>query len=411
MNIVKITPYPHQIAKSDEAYEILKHLGYVYIFGEPRVGKTLTALLVAEKSKKIDSVLILTKKAAISGWELFLDNYPLAHKYKVINYEQAGRVVNNKVQLKLNPKDYQLVIIDESHNIGGTGKPSQRFKVLRILCNDMPHINLSGTPITETANSIYYQMSISKYRPFKFKSFYDFFRYYGVPSPIKINKRYVESYKKFKPELLEEISKFSVIMSQTDAGISKNHQAVDKLHYVELDKSTKEIYNKILKDRYIKIGDYEIICDSIMKLRTTLHMLESGVAKVDDTYIEVGNLEKISYIKKTFGDSESLGIMSHFVAERLLLAKHFKKAKIYSSNRHAEGVDLSHLKHFVILSGDYSGAKFIQRRDRITNLKSSNTNTVHHILSKGAVSEQVYKAVSSKRDFNNSCFTAESLQM
>ena len=133
-------------------------------------------------------------------------------------------------------------------------------------------------------------------------------------------------------------------------------------------------------------------------------MLESGVLKVGDDYVLLGNTEKIDYIKKTFGDTSDVGIMCHFIGERMLLQKHFKHARIYSSISDAEGVDLSDLKHFVIMSSGYSGAKFIQRRDRIVNINGSNTTIVNHILVKRAISEQVYTKVSKKEDFNNSTY-------
>jgi len=264
-------------------------------------------------------------------------------------------------------------------------------------------------------------MSISKYNPFKFKNFYDFFRKYGEPYYIKAAGRDIAQYDRYKPFLLDEINKFTIHMTQEDAGISSDVQATDKLHYVELDKSTRKLYNTLQKDNIATIwlnllrqpnkcsDSLDLVCDTTMKLRTSLHMLESGVAKVDDEYIELGNTEKIDYIYNTFGDTEDVGIMSHFIGERRLLEKHFKKAKIYSSSAHAEGVDLSHLNHFIILSSDYSGSKFIQRRDRIVNINGSNTTTVNHILVKKAISEQVYKKVSKKLDFNNSTYERESI--
>ena len=207
--------------------------------------------------------------------------------------------------------------------------------------------------------------------------------------------------------------------STTEEGVLKS---IDKLHYVELEDTTKELYNTLMEDNIAKVctnyfninsgesQEYlDLVCDTTMKLRTSLHMLESGIAKIDDEYIELGNTEKIDYIMKTFGDTKDVGIMCHFVGERLLVAKHFKYAQIYSSTSHAEGVDLSHLKHFVIMSSGYSGSKFIQRRDRIVNINGSNTTTVNHILVKRAISEQVYKKVSKKEDFNNSTYEANSL--
>ncbi len=284
----------------------------------------------------------------------------------------------------------------------------------------MPHIHLSGTAIVESPNSIYHQMTISKYKPFLQKNFYDFFKVYGKPYYIKAAGREIQQYDKVITEddmstypkkklLMPVINCFTVYMTQEDAGISKDVQATDKLHYVELNADTKNLYNTLQKDNIAKIGDLDLVCDTTMKLRTSLHMLESGVAKIDNEYIELGNTEKIDYIKKEFGDESDIGIMCHFVGERNLLFKHFKSAQIYSSSAHAEGVDLSHLKHFIILSSDYSGSKFIQRRDRIVNINGSNTTTVNHILVKKAISEQVYKKVSKKEDFNNSTYISQNI--
>jgi len=417
-------PFKHQEEKAEECWQTLKEKGYVYLAGKPRSGKTLTSILVAEKSTKIQNILVLTKKAAIPGWLKFTTNAELGLKknYKVTNYEQVGKwnAEKRRADLKLEPEDYQLVIIDESHNLGTVGKPSGRYKTIKSMCYNLPHIHLSGTAIVESANSIYHQMSISKFNPFRFKNFYDFFRKYGEPYYIKAAGRDIAQYDRFKPELLDEINKFTVYMTQEDAGISKDCMAIDKVHYVELNESTKELYNVLQEDNIANIDDYmfckefnyevvdkcklTLVCDTTMKLRTSLHMLESGIAKVDDKYIDLGNNEKIDYIYNTFGDTGDVGIMCHFVGERIKLEKRFKNAKIYSSSSHAEGVDLSHLKHFIILSSDYSGSKFIQRRDRIVNINSSNTTVVNHILVKKAISDQVYKKVSKKEDFNNSTY-------
>ena len=73
------------------------------------------------------------------------------------------------------------------------------------------------------------------------------------------------------------------------------------------------------------------------------------------------------------------------LVQRELLKKHFKNAAIYSSNANAEGVDLSHSKYFIIYSSDYSGAKHIQRRERIININGSNTLKVIFLLVKNSI--------------------------
>ena len=144
-------PLPHQIRIAAEAWDVLLRYKYVYIAGLPRAGKTLTAILIAEKSKRIESVLILTPKQAIPGWNAFLNDeellkHVITKKYTVTNYEQAGRYVMRtetktgkllkkpikELVLKLNPDDYQLVIIDESHRLGKLGSPTARYFVAGI---------------------------------------------------------------------------------------------------------------------------------------------------------------------------------------------------------------------------------------------------------------------------------------
>lgn len=408
---ISINPFPHQEHFAKLVFEQLKSTGYAYLAGKPRSGKTYTSILAYEMSDKLSRILVLTKKNAIPGWHKFTQgNSRLKHNYYVTNYEQVG---------KLKAEDYDAVIIDESHNTGAFPKPSLRYKMIRKLCWNMPHIHLSGTAIVESPSSIYHQMYISKYTPFKHKSFYDFHREFGEPYYIKAAGREINQYDKVKDSLIPYINQFTIYMTQEDAGIDKSIQAIDKIHMVDLNQGTKDLYNKLQADQIAKVwermntstnglykDDYDLVCDTTMKLRTSLHMLESGVAKIGDDYIDLGNREKINYIKANFGDSEDTGIMCHFVGERQILEKEFKHAKIYSSSSDAEGVDLSHLKNFIILSSDYSGAKFIQRRDRIININGSNTLVVHHIMVKKAISEQVYKKVSKKEDFNNSTYEA-----
>jgi len=364
-------PLKHQIEKSEEVYSKFVRFGIVYLAGQVRSGKTLTAILVANRSDA-KKVLVLTKKAAIPGWNLFKDN--MTKTFVVTNYEQINRV----------DSDFDLVILDEAHNLGCVGKPSQRVKDIRKKCYNKQLILLSGTPSAETKASLYHQMCISKHSPFdEFKNFYKWFAKYGIPTEQWIASRRINLYNLTKKELDAVIEPYFVVMTQEDAGITTKSE--DVVHYVKLNQTTKERYNQLLKTGVL--GD--IVCDSIMKLRMTLHQLETGE-------------EKFEYINSNFNGK--VAVMSHFIDERERLAKFCQHVDIYSSNRHAEGVDLSRYDHFVILSGDYSGSKFIQRRERNVNINNTKVAIVHHLLVKNAISEQVYLSVSSKKDFNNQVF-------
>ena len=119
--------------------------------------------------------------------------------------------------------------------------------------------------------------------------------------------------------------------------------------------------------------------------------------------------EVIKYIKANFDLTKPTVIMAHFIRQQTMLKYFFPNIEIASSNSKAEGVDYSWAENFIILSSDYSGSKFIQRRDRIVNINGSNTTIVNHILVKKGISDQVYKRVSKKEDFNNSTYEPTSL--
>ena len=390
-------PLKHQIEKSKDCLEIINNIGMCYLQGLPRSGKSLTSILVAEQLEDVKNILVLTKKNAISGWEKF--HKLMTKTYKITNYEQIG---------KLNKDDYNFVIIDESHNLSAFPKPSGRTKLIKDLAYDKKVILLSGTAIVESPSGIYHQCYITKYSPFsEFKSFYQFHKKYGLPYGKFIAGRNLKFYDKCKPELIEEINKFSVYMTQEDAGINVN--AEDELHYIDLEERTKKIYNHLQKKKVVSVYDVngkiiKIVCDSTMKLRTVLHSLEGGTVKVDDKYYEIGNLEKINYIKKHFEDSFDTVIMSHFVGERELLKKHFKKAQILSSMANSQGIDCSYAKYFIVYSESYSGSHHIQLRERIININGSKTNKIIYLLVKGAISDQVYKVTSNKKNFNDSLY-------
>lgn len=374
-------PLPHQIEKAQECYDVLKKKGLVYLAGEVRSGKTLTAVLTVEQAVS-KNILILTKKAAFDGWNKFKDN--MTKNYTITNYEQVN---------KLNKDDYDIIIVDEAHNLGCIGKMNKRVREIRELSYDKPVMLLSGTPHAETKASLYHQMCITKYSPFlKWGNFYRFFETFGVLTTKYIAGRVLKEYKKTKPELDIYIEDYFVTMTQQDAGIEQKSK--DQIHYVELSEETKSKYNELLKEGITELNGEQVICDSDMKLRVTLHQLETGP-------------EKVKYIRDNF--KGKIAIMSHFIKEREYFEKELPYCDVYSSNRHAEGVDLSDYDHFIIVSGDYSGSKFIQRRERNVNINNEKTAVVHHLLVKGAISEQVYNQVSKKKDFNNKTFKKDKI--
>jgi hypothetical protein len=99
-------PRDSQLQLAELGYNVLcKHM-ICYLAMEERTGKTLTAILIAEKCQEPQSILVVTKKNALKGWKDTLKAYlHTEKKYTVTNYHQVHKMGR-----------HDLIILDESHN-------------------------------------------------------------------------------------------------------------------------------------------------------------------------------------------------------------------------------------------------------------------------------------------------------
>jgi len=389
-------PYQHQIDLAAEARPILKQYGIVYLAAEERTGKTLASILLAE-SVPGSSVLVITKKAALPGWHDTLKAYKGYKKeYFVTNYHQAVKVT----------KSYDLIIIDEAHNYLSTyPKHGKLWKEVKPLCKGKPIIFMSATPNAQGLQQRYGQLSISSFSPWKnHKNFYEWFRLYGKVYEIKINGVPIRQYDRCDEELIRGTSDH-LYVTKTRQELGFDYEPEDKIHWIQLNENTKEVYNVLLEHNIVELSVGMLVCDTKSKLRFSLHQLEGGTIKIDETRFILANEEKVEYIKQHWGDSEDLVIMYNYIAEKDKLERHFKKACILQATSYAEGVDLHKYAHLVIYSQDFSTARHSQRRARQANKKRDTPITIHHLLVKKAMSHQVYKTVSvNKKNFVDSVF-------
>ena len=399
--VYAMKPYKHQTEIADQAYEILRQYGLVYLAMEERTGKTLTSILVAEMSK-IEKILVLTKKKALEGWHDTIKSFGPKKIYKVTNYHQAAKL----------SADYDLVILDEAHSyLSAYPKVGKIWKDVFKLTKDKPIIYLSATPYAQGYQLLFNQFRLSSWSPWiRYKNFYDWFRVYGISNKTRTPYGLVETYTKVKSSVFHSCE--HLFITKTRKELDFEHEPEDHLRYLELSPNTKDLYNDCMKKEMLIVHEkgIESPLDSPMKVRTTLHMIEGGVAKVEDDYYVLDNQEKINAIKTDFGDVSDLVIFYHYVAEGQKLREHFKNATILQGTSFAEGVDLSGFKHLVIYSQDFSTARHSQRRARQANKKRDTPIEVIFYLVKDAISEQVYKTVSkNKTNFIDSLFIRKEL--
>lgn len=418
-------PKPHQIALAKEGTKVIKENAIVYLGSEERTGKTITALLIAE-SINITSVLIITKKNAKKGWNETLTALPHDKIYRLTNFHQAHKIT----------VPYDLVIVDEAHNyISSYPKRSPMWKAIKSITIGKPLILISATPHAQGYQMMFNQLALSSWSPWaKYSTFYAWFEEYGLGKKKFIKGKWVNDYTQVDDERIEkEISHLFVTRTRKELGFE--HEPNDVLHYIELNDTTKSQYNYIMKHKVIELKDNVLLLDTPMKLRTSLHMLEGGIAKntvyspdfdktnvvysyrekIEDVYsyhvyYELGNREKIDYILKTWGDKDNIAIMYHYKGDLYKLKQVFKNVSFFQSVSDAEGIDLYQFEHLIIYSQNFSTAQHTQRRARQANMNRETPINVHHLLVKKAISEQVYKTVAiNKVNYVDSRFERELL--
>ena len=396
-------PYEHQVKASKLAVKIMKESMIVYLASEERSGKSLTTILTTEQLN-IKTVLILTKKRAIDGWLNILKEYEHNKDYTVINYEQ----------IKNYKPIYDLIVLDEAHNfISKFPIPSKTWNLVKQFTVNKPIILISATPHAQGYQLLYHQLALSSWSPWnKWPTAYLWFAKFGHIKFKWIYGKQIPDYTEVSPICFDSVKHLFIAETRVDLGFK--HEPKDKIHYIELNQNTKDVYNNILKCRAIELNGWDLVCDTVMKLRTTLHTIEGGsviqLIKKGKKIIKregfvLSNTEKIDYIKSIWGDTDDMVIMYNYVSEKTKLESHFLQASILQSTSYAEGIDLYKFKHLIIYSQDFSTARHTQRRARQTNKLREEEIIVHYLLVKDAISDQVYEAVSiNKKNYVDSLF-------
>ncbi|EAK7296976.1 hypothetical protein FBF91_08195 [Campylobacter upsaliensis] len=397
-----LKPFDHQIEMSEQGYKILKEKGLVYLAVEERVGKSLTSILICEKTKA-GKIFIITKKAALDGWvnQLEMFSHLIYKDYRMINYESLHKVANDV-------KKADLIILDEPHYaLSSYPRPSITAKKVQQLTYDKPIIFLSATPSSQSYSQLFHQLNMTKYSPFnKYKNFYEWYRCFGLPKTKYLAGRSIVDYTEVDKEKLEKECKLSnYFISKSREEVGFKHLPVDKVEFIKLTKTTINLLESVKKTGICKVDGRTIVCDTAAKRLSVLHQIEGGTIIDNGEFIFTGQTEKIDWILRNYGDIPEVAIFYNFKAEKALLSKYFKEAKLLQSTSHAEGVDLHKIDFSIIYSMNYSAAKYTQRRARQCNMKRASPIRVIFPLTKEGMSKAVYHRVAvEKKNFTASYY-------
>ena len=385
----------------EEGTKRLSRLRIIMLAMEVRTGKTLTSLGIAN-GMDITSVLFITKKKAISSIE---------QDYKLLNPNYSLKVTNFEAIHKVNGKDYDLIIVDESHSLGAFPKASVRTKRIKEIVGKKYCILLSGTPTPESWSQIFHQFWVSEYTPFLEKSFYKWAKGYVNVTQRKINGYNVNNYSDAKENLIrQKISKHIISFSQSEAGFTS--KVNEHILHVQMKPTTYELVKTIEKDRvYEGKNGGVILADTPVKLMQKVHQLYSGTIKLEDGSSATIDNSKGVFIKNKF-QGKKIGIFYKFKEELKLLQSVYGEEltteleEFNATNKNIalqivsgrEGISLSKADYLVYFNIDFSATSYWQSRDRLTT-KDRMQNDVYWIFSKGGLEDKIYRQVQDKKSF------------
>lgn len=401
--------YPHQIEALEKALPILQMYKLVYLVMEVRTGKTLTSLSLANQhlNGKPSTVAFITKKKAIPSIEADYKTAGFTYKLIVTNYESIHKI-----------DDFvDLWILDEAHCLGQYPKPSIRTKQLRDLINNAHCILLSGTPTPESFSQIYHQLWVTGNSPFTHKNFYEWAKSGFVNIKQKmISGHKINDYSKADEALVNQsVGHLLISCSQNDAGFTSPVE--EDFAIVPVNDVSRFIYSKIEADQVLDYSGRVFLADTPANMLNKFSQIAGGTLIDEDGKPLIFDDAKCRYIKQNYSDKR-IAIYYRYKAELTLLTSFFPKhttdwtdfergsVSVFLSQIQSgrEGISLRSADLIIMYNIDFSATSYWQVRARMQHRDKKDASRILWLFSDLGIEEQVYKAVSKKKNFTVSYY-------
>lgn len=412
------------------------------LFMEQGTGKTLPALcriLDLLRSGAIEEALVVAPKSALGAWErdveLFdaLDRDILRGGITLINYDKVWRGGDKSPY----NKKYGAIVLDEAHNI--KNRTSQRAKfLLKLACLADYRYLLTGTPIgngaLENIWSLYCFLDPyldrgrvcsrifgGSYQ--KFQDRYCILNMYHKPS----------SYIHVK-ELQEIINEHSYRVKKVDC-LDLPEKLPDEV--IKVDLLEKKLYKKLATESAIL--EYEILAENPLSRLVKLRQLSSGYLTYkegrEDKLLEL-KTEKLSVLEEIlerYPDDKKVVIFAEFKRSIAQISELLRKMKVryvvldgdqkdktiwrqFQSDKRIRvivcqyrtanaGIDLFSSDTIIYYEPTLSSNVLEQSRDRIHRTGQKEKCSYIHLLTRGTVEVEIYRALAGYSDFSEALFT------
>ena len=408
------------------------------LFMEQGTGKTIPSLcriLDLLKSGKIENALVVAPKSALGAWErdteLFddLDQEILKDNITLINYDKVWRGDKKSPYYK----KFGCIILDEAHLIKNRTSRRSKF-ILKIACMADYRYILTGTPISngqlENIWSLYCFLD-----PYMERG-YPYSRIFGG-SYKTFQDRYCILNMYHKPssyihvrELQDIINEYSYRVKKVDC-LDLPEKLPDEI--IKVDCAEKALYKKLSTESAIL--EYEILAENPLSRLVKLRQLCSGHIKLESgEMLEVKN-EKLSILQELiegYEDDKKLVIFVEFKYSISQISALLRRLKIkhvvldgeqknkqiwrdFQSDKTirvivcqyqtaSAGIDLFASDTIIYYEPTLRSNTLEQSRDRIHRTGQHRPCSYIHLLTKGTVEVDIYRALAGYSDFSEKLF-------
>lgn len=420
------------------------------LFMEQGTGKTIPSLcrvLDLLKSGKIETALVVAPKSALGAWErdieLFndLDGEILRDAITLINYDKVWRGEDKSPYYK----PYGCIILDEAHSIKNRTSRRSKFLLKIATMSDYRYL-LTGTPIgngqLENIWSLYCFLDpyLEKGRVYSniFKTYMEEHasgEYKG--SYMEFEKRYCILNLYHKPSSYINVKELQSIINDHSYRVKKVDclDLPDKLpdEIIRVELKEKALYKRLATES--ALIEYEVLAENPLSRMIKLRQLASGHIKTEDGLIEVktDKLEILKELIEGYEDNKKLVIFAEFkysigkISE--LLTKQKIKFLVLDGNQKdktiwrkfqedksirviicqyqtaSAGIDLFASDTIIYYEPTLRSNVLEQSRDRIHRTGQTNKCSYIHLITKGTIEEDIYKALAGYSDFSEKLFT------
>lgn len=402
-------------------------------------GKTIPSLmriLDLLKSGAISDALVIAPKSALGAWdrdiELFdeLDREILKSGITLINYDKVWR--NEKKSPYY--KKWGCIILDEAHAIKNRTSRRSKF-ILKIATMSDYRYLLTGTPISN--GSLHDIWSLYCFLDPYIERGYPYSRIFGG-SYKTFQDRYCILNMYHKPSSYIHVRELQDIINTYSYRVKKIDclDLPDKLpdEIIKVDLAEKKLYKKLATESALL--EYEILAENPLSRLVKLRQMASGHIKLENgEIIDVKN-EKINILSELlegYEDDKKIVIFAEFKysiqkISELLKSKKYKfvvldgdqkdktiwrkfqsdpsiKIIVCQYQTASAGIDLFSSDTIIYYEPTLRSQLLEQSRDRIHRTGQKNKCSYIHLLTKGTVEVDIYRALAGYSDFSEKLFT------